>query len=74
MEADRDPVRIYEAVCNGVGTTCLSETKPSCEEFSITYNVNKFLGMDKDGNEIWQEQFLRIPVACQCSVVWDIEK
>eukprot|EP00794_Sanderia_malayensis_P008151 gene8152-9023_t len=70
MVAERIPVRIWKAVCNLAGTTCLSgDGRPNCEEFTTTYTVKYYLGNTPDGKQVWQERYEAIPIACTCSSV-----
>lgn len=70
FEANRWPSRIYRAVCNGQGTTCLSGNgQPSCEELLREIQIYRFLGITSSGQQIWRSEIQTVAVACTCRVL-----
>ena len=70
FEANRQPARIQKAVCNGQGTTCLSnDGRPACEEIIFQYMVVRFYGLTSTGVQVWRYEKQDVPVACTCSAL-----
>ena len=68
-ESTRNPSSIWQATCNGQGSTCRSPSsgRPSCEHLTSTIKVFRFLGVSPNGQQFWRRETKSLAVGCSCS-------